>query len=109
MSFMGRLVKNLVVAVLIVSAVIVAGFSSASCSRENFSNSTEITAEKSFSVVPRKNSAGNDSEFWAKFRESVMPDDKQKGRIPNYEEHHESPPPRQHKPPIEHRQPPEHR
>lgn len=103
---MGRLVKNLTVALLIVSSVIIAGFSSASCSRENISNNT---AEKSFSVVPRKNSAGNDSEFWSKFRESVMPDDKQKGRIPNYEEHHESPPPREHKPPIEHRQPPEHR
>lgn len=96
---MGRLAKNLIIAMLILSAMFVAGLSAASDGRANCTNYHEV--ETKMSIVT--NSEERDSEFWSKFRESVMPDDsdKGKGKIPNYEkpsepppEHHQPPPPR---------------
>ena len=96
---MERVAKNLIIAVLILSAVFVAGLSSASDGKANYSNYHEIETKTTF----KTNLDEKDSEFWSKFRESVMPDDsdKGKGKIPNYEkpsepppDHHQPPPPR---------------
>lgn len=90
---MGRLAKNLVFAVLIISAVSVAGLSSASDGKTDFSYCDKIQcAEKNFVDTP----ADNNSEFWSKFRESVMPDDSRKDKSPNYEK---NPPPTKNMPP----------
>ncbi|MBR6014010.1 MAG: hypothetical protein IK062_09570 [Selenomonadaceae bacterium] len=84
---MGRTAKNLISALLIISALCAADFSSASDGEKNFSDYQELQfTEKNFTDMP----ANDNSEFWSKFRESVMPDDSQKNKIPNYEK---SPPP----------------
>ena len=84
---MGRLAKNLIFAILMVSAVGVADLSSASDTGKNFSNYDKFQiTEKKFLEMP----AENNSEFWSKFRESVMPDDSKKDKMPNYEK---NPPP----------------
>lgn len=76
---MKRLAKNLIVTVLIFGTVFAANLS---------------LAESSFESVYY--SGENNSEFWEKFKESVMPDDdKNKGKIPNYEK---NPPPPPQKP-----------
>lgn len=97
---MGRVAKNLIIAGIILSAMFVAGLSAASDGRTNCPNYHEIETK----VTLKTNLDGRDSEFWSKFRESVMPDDsdKDKGKIPNYEkppsepapDHHQPPPPR---------------
>lgn len=65
-------VRNLILVALMSSALLIASFSSANgICHENFK-----TQEK---IIVKYNSEGNperNSEFWDKFRESVMPDDK---------------------------------
>lgn len=76
---MKRLAKNLIVTVLVFGTVFAANLSFAESSFESVYYSGE-----------------NNSEFWEKFKESVMPDDdKNKGKIPNYEN---NPPPPPQKP-----------
>ena len=96
---MERVAKNLIVALLIGSAMFVAGLSAASDGRANCPNYHEIDTK----TMAENKSGEKDSEFWSKFRESVMPDDsdKNKGKIPNYEKPSEPSP--EHRPP-----PPEH-
>ena len=77
---MRKLAKNLISTAIIFSTIFVANFSSASVCGENF-----------FAVSNHANE--NNSEFWEKFRESVMPDDDNKGKIPNYEKNPDPPPP----------------
>lgn len=80
---MGRLAKNFIFVVLITSAVCVADLSSASDGEKNFSDYNEFQfTEKNFAEMP----AENNSEFWSKFRESVMPDDSKRNKIPNYDQ-----------------------
>jgi len=77
MSFMDRYLKHFIIAVLIGTSFLLAGFSSSV-------NSIEPNLETKFY------SGGNpqrDTEFWDKFRDSVMPD-KDSPR-----EHHENEPP----------------
>lgn len=97
---MGRLAKNLIIAGLILSAMFVAGLSAASDGRANCPNYHEIETKTTFET----NLEGRDSEFWSKFRESVMPDDseKGKGKIPNYEKPPENPPDHHQPPPPPH-------
>ena len=73
---MRKLAKNLILAGIIFSTIFVANFS---------------LAEKTFAM--NYHSGENNSEFWEKFRESVMPDDNDKGKIPNYEKNPNPPPP----------------
>lgn len=87
---MGSLAKNLITTALIFSAVCVANFSSASVCGENLSCEKKIFATSD-------NLDENNSEFWEKFRESVMPDDKDKGKIPNYEKNPPPPKPSRNK------------
>ena len=75
---MRRLAKNLIVYASIFSLGLVANFSLNSC------------CEQIFLDVAYNSDENNNSEFWKKFRESVMPDDNNKGKIPNYEK---NPPP----------------
>lgn len=101
MIFMERMAKNLIIAVLIGSAVFVAGLSAASDGRANCTNYHELEVQ----ATTENKAAENNSEFWSKFRDSVMPDDsdKDKGKIPNYEKPPSEPPPERHQPPQEHR------
>lgn len=94
---MERLAKNLIIAVLIGSAMFVAGLSAASDGRTDCPNYHEIETKMTATTdYDEKN-----SEFWSKFRESVMPDDsdKNKGKIPNYEKPPDAPPDQNHQPP----------
>ena len=99
---MERVAKNLIIAMLIGSALFVAGLSSASDGRANCTNYHEIET-KSTSFTQKSDE--KDSEFWSKFRDSVMPDesDKNKGKIPNYEKPPSEPPPERQPPPQTHR------
>lgn len=86
---MKRLAKNLILFALAFSAIFAADLSTTSDDREKFLNCRANNVEKNFLY----NSEGN-SEFWSKFRESVMPDDNNgKGKIPNYEKNPPPPPP----------------
>lgn len=88
---MRRLAKNLIFAVLLISAVGVADFSSASDGRKIFSDCNEIQfTEKIFVDMP----ANNHSEFWSKFRESVMPENSKRNENPNHEKNPPPPPDR---------------
>lgn len=92
--------KNLIIAVLIGSAMFVAGLSAASDGRANFTNYHEVETK----MTPTVNYEERDSEFWSKFRESVMPEDsdkKGKGKVPNYEKPPDNPPDH-HQPPPRH-------
>lgn len=87
---MGRLAKILLLNILILSAVFVAGLSSApefSPDLKNYdiSNSAAIVEN-----IPLEDQGEKNSEFWSKFRDSVMPEESDKGKIPNYEK---NPPP----------------
>ena len=74
---MERLAKNLIFALLIVSAVCVADLSSGSADTVYISNQqVSYSTNKNF----MGSSSENNSEFWSKFRESVMPDDSQKNK-----------------------------
>lgn len=98
---MGRVAKILIITMLIGSAMLVADLSAAS---SEVSSKCFSYYEVTTLATDEKKSEEKDSEFWSKFRESVMPDDadKGKGKIPNYEkppsetppEHHQPPPPR---------------
>lgn len=95
---MERVAKNLIIAVLIGVAMLVAGLSAASDGRANCTNYHEIETKMNDTV----NYEERDSEFWSKFRESVMPDDsdkKGKGKVPNYEKPPSEPAPERHQPP----------
>ena len=69
---MKKSVSNLILTILLGSAILTAGISSGADGK-----SLENNFEK-FSFGQENFSAGNDhnSEFWSKFRESVMPDEK---------------------------------
>ena len=97
---MGRLAKNLIIAVLILSAMFVAGLSAASDGRATCPNYHEVETKMTVTT----NLDERDSEFWSKFRESVMPDDsdKGKGKIPNYEKPPSEPAPEHQLPPSRH-------
>lgn len=88
---MCRLAKNLIIILLAVSAVSFADLSSAFDGKTNSSNYQELH-------FTGKNFSGNNSEFWSKFRESVMPEDSNKNNRP---EHEKNPPPPHEAPPHE--------
>ncbi len=98
---MERVAKNLIIAVLIGSALFVADLSAASDGRGNCRNYHEV--ETKMTLTNRYEE--RDSEFWSKFRDSVMPEDsdKNRGKVPNYEKPPSEPPPERHQPPQEHR------
>ena len=94
---MERLARNFIFLALVVSSVCVADLSSASDGKINFSycDNYEIQfTEKNFVGMPTE----NNSEFWSKFRESVMPNDSQKNKVPNYEKN--PPPPNKNMPGV---------
>ena len=66
-------VKNFILMMLIGSAILIAGLSSDADGRSLDRNNFSMNSQTDF----YSNDAGkHNSEFWSKFRESVMPDDK---------------------------------
>lgn len=90
---MRRLAKNLVHAALVISTVCIVDISLFPVNKDGF-----IVQEKFIAVSPKDNPDENDSEFWSKFKKSVMPEEDDKGKIPNYEK---NPPPPANEPPHE--------
>ena len=72
---MNRSVKNFILAVLIGSALFVAGLSSNANGNFHSDNLGEVST-KSQTVCFLESKGNRDSEFWSKFRDSVMPDEK---------------------------------
>ncbi len=81
---MNRLAKSLITVFIVVSAVSFADLSSAFDGKNNSLSYQELQ-------FTEKNFSGNNSEFWSKFRESVMPEDSNKNNRPEHEKN--SPPP----------------
>ena len=92
---MKRSVGNLIFAALMGSAVFVAGLSSSANGKSFDQNFCEISTENQTAISFSATNNGNkhNSDFWSKFRDSVMPDDKN----PPPSEPAPKPPPKPHK------------
>ncbi len=75
---MKRSVKNLIIAVLIVSALIVAGLSSNASGMDYKKKHSEELANQQIviNVSTQNNDDKRDSAFWSRFRDSVIPNDR---------------------------------
>ncbi len=72
---MKRSVKNFILVTLLGSAILVAGLSSDADGRNSEKNYYEFSARSQIEFFA-DDAGKHNSEFWNKFRESVMPDDK---------------------------------
>ena len=90
---MKRSVKNLILAMLMGSALLIAGLSASANSECYEIYSAEIFVHENISVEYHANDAHNhNSDFWDKFRESVMPDERNQPEDHRGNESHKEPP-----------------
>ena len=73
---MNRSVKNFILTALLGSALLVAGLSSDARGNSYGENFSEVSTRNQTVTFSESKGGKSDSEFWSKFRDSVMPNEK---------------------------------